>query len=166
MVCGGWQLLLVKHMLLVCVVEPALSHVYVLHSDTQQGADQLPDYNILLLATWHVTLCGGSLLLQGEGDSSSMHQLAHYLQQLGAQHFPDLKDAKYAEFWAHCRRHSSGGTCQHKSGAVAATDCCLLFQHASMGLQQLQQALLYSTPLHRALSCSRPCSCPERHPQL
>jgi hypothetical protein len=37
-----------------------------------------------------------------------MHQLARYLQQLGAQHLPDLREAKYAEFWAHCRRHSSG----------------------------------------------------------
>lgn len=46
--------------------------------------------------------------LQGQSDSSSMHQLARYLQQQGAQYFPDLQAAKYAEFWAHCRRHSSG----------------------------------------------------------
>jgi hypothetical protein len=37
-----------------------------------------------------------------------MHQLAAYLQDLGAQYFPDLREAQYAEFWAHSRRHSSG----------------------------------------------------------
>lgn len=40
-----------------------------------------------------------------------MHQLAHHLQQQGMQYFPDLKEAKFAEFWAHSRRHSSGGHC-------------------------------------------------------
>jgi hypothetical protein len=50
-------------------------------------------------------------LLQGQNDTSSMHQLACYLQQQGMQYFPDLKEAKFAEFWAHSRRHSSGGCC-------------------------------------------------------
>lgn len=45
---------------------------------------------------------------QDQAVSSSMHQLAHYLQQLGSSYFPDLQQAKFAEFWAHCRRHSSG----------------------------------------------------------
>lgn len=39
---------------------------------------------------------------------TSMHQLARYLQALGRQYFPDLAEAKFAEFWAHSRRHSSG----------------------------------------------------------
>lgn len=47
-------------------------------------------------------------IAQGQTNSSSMHQLAHYLQRLGMQYFPDLADAKYAEFWAHCRRHTAG----------------------------------------------------------
>ncbi|KAF6257420.1 hypothetical protein COO60DRAFT_1227496 [Scenedesmus sp. NREL 46B-D3] len=37
-----------------------------------------------------------------------MHQLAHHLQQLALQHCPAAAGAQYAEFWAHCRRHSSG----------------------------------------------------------
>eukprot|EP00775_Hariotina_reticulata_P007157 gene7157-7372_t len=40
--------------------------------------------------------------------TSSMHQLAQHLQQLAARYFPAVAEAKYAEFWAHCRRHSSG----------------------------------------------------------
>lgn len=44
----------------------------------------------------------------GSPSTTSMHQLAAHLQDLGRQYFPDLAEAQYAEFWAHSRRHSSG----------------------------------------------------------
>lgn len=37
-----------------------------------------------------------------------MHQLAHHLRQLALEYYPAAAEAQYAEFWAHCRRHSSG----------------------------------------------------------
>ncbi|WIA10512.1 hypothetical protein OEZ85_010701 [Tetradesmus obliquus] len=43
-----------------------------------------------------------------EPQSSSMHQLAHHLRQLALEYCPAAAGAQYAEFWAHCRRHSSG----------------------------------------------------------
>jgi hypothetical protein len=39
-----------------------------------------------------------------------MHQLAHHLRHLALKYCPAAADAQYAEFWAHCRRHSSGAT--------------------------------------------------------
>ena len=40
--------------------------------------------------------------------SSMMHRLARHLQQLAAPYFPEVQQAQYAEWWAHCRRHTSG----------------------------------------------------------
>ncbi|GBF93433.1 hypothetical protein Rsub_06566 [Raphidocelis subcapitata] len=39
---------------------------------------------------------------------SLLSQLALHLQRLAAPHFPEVAEARYAEWWAHCRRHCSG----------------------------------------------------------
>ncbi|KAI8473979.1 MAG: hypothetical protein J3K34DRAFT_456998 [Monoraphidium minutum] len=40
--------------------------------------------------------------------SSLLAQLAQHLRALALPHFPEVAEARYAEWWAHCRRHNSG----------------------------------------------------------
>jgi len=39
---------------------------------------------------------------------NSMDQIIHHLHKIAIHHFPAVKDAKFAEWWAHCRAHPSG----------------------------------------------------------
>lgn len=40
--------------------------------------------------------------------TNSMDQIVKYLQFVVAEHYPQVKEARFAEWWAHCRPHSSG----------------------------------------------------------
>jgi hypothetical protein len=43
-----------------------------------------------------------------EAPSNSWQQLALHVQSVAREYFPAVAEARYAELWAHCRRHPSG----------------------------------------------------------
>ncbi|OQR99263.1 hypothetical protein ACHHYP_07121 [Achlya hypogyna] len=40
--------------------------------------------------------------------TSGLEDVIHYLKQLAMERFPKVKNAKFAEWWTHCRPHNSG----------------------------------------------------------
>lgn len=46
--------------------------------------------------------------LQSDASTSSINQLSAYLRDIAVKHFPSVAEARYAEWWAHCRCHPSG----------------------------------------------------------
>ncbi|KAG2486024.1 hypothetical protein HYH03_015337 [Edaphochlamys debaryana] len=44
----------------------------------------------------------------GSPDLSAVHQAARLLHAIAVQRFPEVANARYAEWWAHCRRHPAG----------------------------------------------------------
>ncbi|OQR96566.1 hypothetical protein THRCLA_07246 [Thraustotheca clavata] len=43
-----------------------------------------------------------------QAPSSGLEDVIHYIKKLATKRFPNVKNAKFAEWWTHCRPHNSG----------------------------------------------------------